>query len=104
MADLTQANIKDIGSIVATQIRELVPDMIRDLVPGIIHETVPDIIYAETSHIREQLDRQAGQLGQHGLVLQALQVDVRQLKTSVRKQAVLLEDLDERFKATGELS
>lgn len=43
------------------------------------------------------------ELGNHKMLLQAVQTDVHQLKHSVRKLGILYEDLNGRFEAEDEL-
>lgn len=87
MASLTQDNIKDIGGVVA--------DSIQRIVPGIVRK--------ETDDIRNTLGVHNNTLGSLGMMLKALQIDVRQLNQSVRRLDVLYEDLNDRFKADSEV-
>lgn len=145
MADTRPITITDLHNVTRDVINELVPTMIRtaiaDAVPTmvrtIIQDTVPDMVRTISKQtakdtlqevlpailpdlIRQGTNDLRSELGNQGMRLKAVQLDVRQLKESVRhlpkieqstrelKASVrrlegLNEEFDDRMKADGEL-
>lgn len=83
MAILTQDNLTQIGKTVDDSIKRLMPSMLAN-------------VQTDIRQIKQVQTDQAS-------TIKSIKADISNLKGLTRKQGVLLEDLDERFKADSEL-
>ncbi|HVW23210.1 MAG TPA: hypothetical protein VHB51_01870 [Candidatus Saccharimonadales bacterium] len=96
---------------VGTIVREEVRPIIREEVRPIIREEVRPIIREETADMRADIAAIKKVQGQHSLQLGEINATLGGIKNTLRghsreihRTAVLLEDLDDRFKAAAELN
>lgn len=79
---LTKSDLQDIGALVRDAINETVPE----IVDGIIR-----------TELKAELEPVQLIQSQQARTLQAIQIDLRGLKSAYREQSILLEDLESRF-------